>query len=177
VEGRRLAGIATSVALVLTAAVLASVGGNGESATAPASAPRLVSFEDLVALEEALEHPIYWAGERPGKRIELAEDAEGSVYLRYLPEGVEAGDPRQLYLTVGTYPVVDAAAALRGTAEENGLSLRRLEEGAVLLSNPSSPSSVYVVYGDADLQVEVYDPAPARALGLVEAGAVRPVGG
>ena len=32
----------------------------------------------------------------------------GRVYVRYLPRGAAAGDPRAGFLTVGTYPGVDA---------------------------------------------------------------------
>ncbi|HEX6153290.1 MAG TPA: hypothetical protein VFZ19_07195 [Solirubrobacterales bacterium] len=174
----RLAGIVASGTLLLIAGVLAIAGGDGGSETAtPAAGPQLVSVDDLAGLEEDLGRPIYWAGERPSSRLELKQEPDGSVYLRYLPDGVEAGDPRQLYLTVGTYPVADAAAALERTAQENDASLRRLRGGAVLLPNPASQGSAYLAYQGSDLQIEVYDPRPGRAVELIEAEAIRPVGG
>ena len=35
---------------------------------------------------------------------------------------------------------------------------------------------VYLAYAESDLQIEVYDPVPGRALRLVRSGAIRPVG-
>lgn len=173
----RLAGPVASGILLLIAVVLAIVGGSGGGRDTPVETiPRIVDVEDLLELEESLHHPIYWVGEVPSRRLELAEEADGSVYLRYLPRGVEAGDPRQLYLTVGTYPVVDAKAALERTARENETPLRRLQSGAFLLPNPTSEGSAYLAYPGDDLQVEVYDPEPGRAQEMIEAGDVRPVG-
>jgi hypothetical protein len=67
-------------------------------------------------------------------------------------------------------------AALKRTAEENDVPLRRLPGGSVLLPNPSSQGSAYLAYPGGDLEIEVYDPEPGRARELIEAGAVRPVG-
>jgi hypothetical protein len=177
VDRLRLAGIVASGALLLIAALLAVVGGDGGSETTSAgTGPRLVEVDDLTELEETLGHPIYWVGERPASRLELKQEADGSVYLRYLSEGVEAGDPQQVYLTVGTYPVADAVAALERTARQNGVPLQGLPGGAVLLPNPASRGSAYLAHPEEDLEVEVYDPEPGRARELIEAGAVRPVG-
>ncbi len=172
----RLAGIPASAALVLAAVVLGVMGSGGGSDDAPGARSRVVAVEDLTALEATLGHPIYWVGERPPDELELTRQTDGSVYLRYLPEGVEAGDSRQLRLTVGTYPVAGAVAALRRTAAGDRLPLRRLQSGAVLLADPASPRSAYLAFPESALQIEVYDPEPGRALELVQAGAVRPVG-
>ncbi|MGE0068353.1 MAG: hypothetical protein AB7T48_13475 [Solirubrobacterales bacterium] len=139
------------------------------------SGPYLVGVSELTDLESTLEHEIYWAGERPPARLELTEESGGSVYLRYLPAGVAAGDERG-FLTVGTYPVVDAAAATRRFARGAGARVLRGEGGAILVPNPDSPGSVYLAYPGTDLQVEVYDPEPGRALALIRSGAIRPVG-
>jgi hypothetical protein len=173
----RLAGLAVSVILVLTAVVLAIVGGSGgEAAQGIDTAPHLVDVAALTELESSLGHSVYWAGERPPARLELKEEGEGSVYLRYLPPGVEAGDPEQLYLTVGTYPVPDAVAALARAAAQSGEPLRHLEDGGVVLPNSASEGSVYLAYPESDLQIEVYDPTPGRSLRLIRSGAIQPLG-
>ena len=38
--------------------------------------------------------------------MELSETGKARVYLRYLTEGAEAGDPRPAFLTAGTYALV-----------------------------------------------------------------------
>src|SRR5664279_3693392 len=90
----RLAGIGVSAVLVLLAVALAVTGGSGGGGSEPQpSAVRFVEVADLTGLEADLGHPIYWAGEQPSTQLELREEADGSIYLRYLPPGVTAGDP------------------------------------------------------------------------------------
>lgn len=173
----RALGIAASALLVIAAIFLATLGDDGdEEARAAAVAAHFVSASELSDREAELDHPIYWAGPRPPLRLELSEPADGSVYLRYLPSGVVAGDPRVGFLTVGTYPVADAVGALRRTAAAAGVSLGSTAGGGVVLPNPSSRGSVYLAYPGSDLQVEVYDPAPGRALRLIRSGQIGPVG-
>ena len=38
--------------------------------------------------------------------MELSETGKARVYVRYLAEGAEAGDPRPAFLTVDTYALV-----------------------------------------------------------------------
>lgn len=170
---RRWIGIAVSAALVLVAVVLATRDEGGDS---PDASPRLVDLEDLTALERSLGHPVYWAGRRAPDELELTAKTDGNVLLRYLPPGTEAGDPRQRFLTVGTYPVVDPVGALRRTATRAGVDLERLGGDAVALDNPSAAGSAYLAETGSTLQVEVYDPAPGRALELIRSGAIEPVG-
>jgi hypothetical protein len=172
---RELLGAVASIVLLVVAAALAVWGGGSGEPDIP-SPPRIASVGDVEELAAALEHPIYWAGEREGEELELKAEADGSVYLRYLPEGTEAGDPQQVFLTVGTYPVAGAQAALRRTAAEGGARLGRLDDGAVVLSNPASQGSVYLAHPDSDLQIEVYDPDPGAAMELIRSGAIEPVG-
>ena len=173
----RLAGIGASAVLVVVAVVLAIIGGSGGGGSAPVhTAAHFVEVADLTKLEAELGHPIYWAGEQPPAQLELSEEADGSIYLRYLPPGVEAGDPVQQYLTVGTYPVVDAVAALRRTAASAGTSLQHTAAGGVVLPNPSSQGSVYLAYPGSDIQIEVYDSTPGSSLRLIHSGAIVPAG-
>jgi hypothetical protein len=174
-QRQRAIGIAISAVLVLVAVVLVVAdGGGGDDGEAIDPAPRLVDREEIAAVEDSTGHPVYWAGERPPDRIELVEEASGNVFLRYLPPGVEAGDRRAEFLTVGTYPFADPVTGLERTAAESGGSLRTAPDGARMLVNPDS-DSVYLAYPDPELQVEVYDPA-GGALELIESGGVEPAG-
>jgi len=175
-QRRRAIGIAISVLLVLVAIILIAAGGDGgdESGVVDAT-PRLVEVEEIAALEDSLGHPVYWAGERPPDQLELVQEPNGNVFVRYLPPEVEAGDPRGGFLTVGTYPFIDPVAGLERTAKGAGTALRTAADGAKLLVNPASPDSVYLAYPDSELQIEVYDPT-GGALGLVEAGEIEPAG-
>jgi hypothetical protein len=174
---RRWIGTGLSVVLVLVAIFLATRDdGGGDRPRGIDTSPHLVDASDLSRLESSLGHRLYWAGERSPDRLELTEETDASVYLRYLPPGVEAGDPEAGFLTVGTYPVAGAVTALRRTAAKAGVGLDRTAGGGVVFADPSSQGSVYLAYPGSDLQIEVYDPAPGRALSLVHAGAIGPVG-
>lgn len=174
-QRRRAIGIAISALLVVVAIVLVVAGGDGGDDLGTGDGiPRLVDREEISAVEEELGHPVYWAGERSPDQLELVQEPDGNVFLRYLPPGVEAGDQRAEFLTVGTYPFVDPIAGLERTAAESGGSLRTAADGTRILVNPSS-DSVYLAYPDVELQVEVYDPAGA-ALELIEAGEIGPGG-
>lgn len=175
-DRRRLAGIVLSVAIVATAAILAMQGGGGDAPEAVDTAARPAAEADLLSLASSLGHPLYWAGPRPGTAMEVSQEANGSVYLRYLDGGAEIADPG-LYLTVGTYPVADAQGALRRTAAKSGSSLGRVAGGGITLVNPTEPRSVYLAYPGSDLQLEVFDPAPRAALALIRSGAIVPAGG
>jgi hypothetical protein len=176
---RRLLGGAIAAALTLVAVVLAIAGGSGGDGESRVveSGPHFVDAGGLEELEASAGHPVYWAGERPPARLELHEEAEGSIYLRYLPPGIAAGDPEQDFLTVGTYPVTDAVAALERSAASSGTRVESGPGEGVILRNPGSRGSVYLAYPGADIQIEVYDPTPGRSLALIRSGAIVPVGG
>lgn len=179
-EGQRgrAIGIAISVLLILVALVLVATGGDGGDGEVEAEAvetpPRLVEPEEIASLEDSSGHPVYWAGERPPDQLELAQEASGNVFVRYLPPGTEAGDEGAGFLTVGTYPFTDPVAGLEETAAESGGEVRAAPDGTAMLVNPAS-DSVYLAYPGSELQVEVYDPA-GRALELIEAGEIEPAG-
>jgi hypothetical protein len=56
--------------------------------------------------------PVCWAGWKPRTRYEVTLAKGGTVYVRYLPPGVRAGDPREGLLTVATYPREGAIAEI-----------------------------------------------------------------
>lgn len=173
----RLIGIGAAMVLVAVAVILAFAGGGEDGEVPPVvdSTPHLVDAGELTDLEFTLGHEVFWAGERPPAQLELTEEAGGSVYLRYLPADVAEGDERG-FLTVGTYPVVEAEAATRRFARGAGARVLAGPGDAAVVPNPESRGSVYLAYPGSELQIEVYDPDPAQALELVRSGAIRPVG-
>ncbi len=138
------------------------------------AAPRIVSPAQLSEFAAAAGRPVYWAGERPGTKLELRESGE-RVYVRYLTAGAAAGDPRPDFLTVATYPLPHALAALRANAKRTEAKLRRVPGGALAWIDPESPTSVYLAWPGAAPQVEVYDPSAKRALAIALSGAVEAV--
>ena len=84
----------------------------GVVAVAPIEAVAL-SAPGLATLARTVGQPIYWAGPREGYLYELRRSADGNVYIRYLPPGVDVGASGAKYLTVATYPFRGAYDALK----------------------------------------------------------------
>jgi hypothetical protein len=173
------------IAIVAVAAVglivgLVMAGGDDddeevEEAPAPASS-RIVSPAELRSAAAVSPTPIYWAGEQPDTEIELTEEPDGSVYVRYLPEGAEVGSEADSSLTIGTYPQDDPEAELDAVAARPGAKILKGENGREVVSSKESPYSLYFASPDNTVQVEVYDPSARRAAELALSAEVEPAG-
>lgn len=151
--------------------VLGGGDGGGSSATNGAS-PR--SESELREFAASSPHPVYWAGPRNDHTYELTKTTDGRVFVRYLPSGVEAGDPRPDFLTIGTYPRRNAYSELKRAAKAPGALSRPIPQGGIAVLSKGS-SSVYFGYPDAAYQVEVYAPGAGAARELVLGGQVVPI--
>jgi len=147
-----------------------------EDEAGDAGGPEIVQTSGLSDAAKRLGHPIYWIGERTGASYELAESDNGRVYVRYLDRGADAGVRSTQFVTVATYPVRNATAALRrGLASRPEAELARADNGALLLIDPKAPGSIRLAYPGADQQVELYTPDVAEGIRLAKSGAVQPV--
>ena len=95
------------------------------------------------------------------------------MFVRYLPEGAEAGDPRPRFLTVASYAQPNAYRFLRAQSRREGWAGQTTGSGALVAYSEERPTSVYFAFPDADLQVEVFDPDRGEARRLVLAGEIR----
>ena len=160
------------VALVGLAAWLVVESRSGSSSTSASSKPVALSAAGLRTLAGALGQPVYWIGEKPGTTYELAQTS-GHFLLRYLPQGVEAGDA-QRYLTIGTYPMQNAYDVIKATSPAAGTVVATPGAGIAVISK-QHPTSVYVTYPGWGAQIEVYDPSAARARRVALSGLLQPV--
>jgi hypothetical protein len=131
---------------------------------------KAVSEQQLHALARTTGHPLYWLGPKPGYTYELSTNANGAVFIRYLPRGAPVGDTTP-YLTVATYPFANALAALQKLRGATDMSFRVPRDGYAEFTT-SYPASVHLAYPHDDVQIEIYDPAPGRAKALALAGRV-----
>lgn len=155
--------------------VVESVRDGGSTSSAPTSetsGPVALSANGLATLAKAFGQPIYWVGERPGVKYELTQSPD-RTYLRYLPNGLGAGDKQGL-LTVGTYPVANAYDVTAGTRDQ-GAELIDIPGGGVAAVSKEHSTSVYVAFPSVDYQVEIYDPDAAVARKVATSGAVQQV--
>jgi hypothetical protein len=160
-----------------TALVVAWLALQGGSSSKPASNghPTLVSRAQLERFASSLDYPMYWAGPRPGFSYELTS-ADGRAWVRYLPAGVPAGDPRSSFLVVGTYRQLHSYANLLRAASRPGGASRKIGGGGLMVYSSSRPTSVYFSYPRASYQVEVYSRSVKIAKSLVLAGTITPIG-
>ena len=144
-----------------------SDGENTVAADLRVGEPAIVSEEELRAFAGDQAVPVYWAGPRRPSAYELTRTDDGRVFIRYLPEGANPGDPSPRFLTVASYAQPNAYRFLRAQSRRDGWSGQRTGSGALVAYADRRPTSVYFAFADADLQVEVYDPdsGVARTLG------------
>lgn len=172
-----------SVFALLAVVVLVALGAgtylllrDSDDATPTAGTPPFaVSAAGLATLAKAVPDAIYWAGPRDAKLYELTRTAEGNVFVRYLPEGVDAGSKVDLF-TVATYPASDAYAAAWRTAGQSGNVAVQTSAGAIAFRSKSSRKNVYLAFRGQNVQIEVFSSRPGEAERAVRAGEIVRVG-
>lgn len=169
--------ISLVVAAVLVALVVLAAnalgGGDSPSGTATEEV-QVLDRNGLVAAVADLDSSVYWLGARPGtQNYRLRTSGDGDAYVEYLPGGAAGADyPNSEAVTVGTYPLPEAALALRrAEVPAEGLTVAA-GDGYEVLSGPGSDSAYVVFESEPDLQVEVYSPRQGEAAELVGSGAL-----
>lgn len=170
-----LLGVAVVLAAVLVGWLLVRSDNAPPTPTFLSTGPALVSAAQLERASAALGSPIYWAGPRNGYSYELTVTSSGRVYLRYLPKGVKAGDPRANFLTVGTYRGDDAYADLQLASTGKTVHSARLPGGGLMVAPKQLPKSVYLAFSGSPYQVEIYDPAAGHSQTLATNGSITKV--
>jgi hypothetical protein len=138
----------------------------------PTGVSVLASAAELTTASRLLRQSFYWAGTRKGFRYEFTRTTNGYVYVRYLPRGVRAGDPRARFLIVATYPFRNAYATVKKYAKGKAVAG---PNGSIYFVRPNDPKSVLVAFPNVDDEIEVYDHSPAVARAIAADGRVRPV--
>ena len=174
------AAIAIAIGVVIFAWLLLKDDDDGTSSSgsttpgeAEGSGPVEAGLGDLREVAASSSVPVYWAGERPGHRMERTQTASGRVFVRYLPLSVAIGEERPAYLTVGTYPTGNAFGAVQAVGRRTG-GATRIPGGGLLVGARRSERA-HFSYPDAGYQVEVFAPVPGQARKLVLDGKVQPV--
>jgi hypothetical protein len=135
---------------------------------------KAASVSQLRSLAASLNQPIFWLGPRAGYTYELNHLQNGTVNIRYLPSGVGVGSSKP-YLSVATYPFTNAYAALKNIKAKDAVFLNVPKKGIAEYTK-AYPQSVHVAYPGVDYQVEVYDPTPGTAAGLLVSGQLSALG-
>ena len=164
-SGRFRIGAAVALAVIgglILWLALRDSGGSNTSSKGNASG---VTVDQLRTLAATVGHPIFWVGPRAGYTYELTRASDGSIYIRYLPPGAKVG-AKTPYTTVATYPFGGAFAAVEKVAGQKGVTTLNLTHGGLAEASRNA-KSVHAAYPGVDYQVEIFDPTPGAAAGLV----------
>jgi len=169
-------GAAVGVVLVVVAVVAWVVVSNASSSQsspprATTTGPVALSASGLRTIARVVGQPIYWAGPKKGYLYELTRTEDGSVFVRYLPRGVNAGS-RKRELTIATYRYPKALQALKNVSHGRE---HTLPGGGIALVDTRTPRSIHMAYPYVGYQIDVFDPSATRAQRVAFSGSVRPV--
>ena len=170
--------IAVAIAVAFVAWLLVRGGDSNttpSTTTGQAVGPVATSEDELRSLSDELGHPLYWAGPIPDRTYELTRTSDNRVFIRYLPKGVPVGIRQAAYTIVGTYPVENAYKVLQGLAKKPDESSFSAPSGGFAVYSTTQANNVYLAYPGSNLQIEVYDPSPQKARGLITSGQVAAV--
>jgi hypothetical protein len=79
-------------------------------------------------------------------------------------------------LTVGTYPVPNAGAAVKAISKRTGAqAFHAAGSGVVAVVDSAHPTSVYLAFSGSDYEIEVFDASAARARRVVVSGGIVPL--
>jgi hypothetical protein len=141
---------------------------------ATASAPHQATVAELKRVSGSAGHPVYWAGAEHGATYELTQATSGRVFIRYLPAGTTLGTSKP-YPFVASFPVRNAYATTKSAAGRAGSIRIPMPGGGVAFHTRATPSNFYLAFPRSDVQIEVFDPRPARAQALIRSGHVKPI--
>lgn len=162
--------------VVIAGVVVRSIVVSDDDSAGATAGVEIVSVDELREAAGSQDTPIYWAGAQAGAELELSQPDESSTYIRYLPEGVDAGEQQADFLTVATYEYPGAAEELIRLSEKPGGVRRSAPGGGVVYFDRARPQSVYLAYPGVDVQIEIYDPDPQRVQDLAASGRIVSLG-
>jgi hypothetical protein len=139
------------------------------------SSARAVSVDQIRNLAASVGHPVYWVGSRDGVTYELTRQSNGTIIIRYLPQGAKVGDKKP-YLSVATYPFPGAYPAIEKAARKGGSDSFKIPGDGLAVFAKRYPQSIHVAYPGASHQAEVYDPKRGAAAALLKSGELTALG-
>lgn len=173
VQPRRFRIGALIVLVLAVALILWLVLRDDDSSTS--SEARAVSVDEIRNVAESIGHPIYWVGTRNGYTYELTRQSNGTVIVRYLPQGTEVGD-KKAHLSVATYPFPRAFPAIEKAAQKSDSRSFKIPGDGVAVFAKKYPQSIHVAYPGTNYQAEVYDPKRGAAATMVKSGRLTALG-
>jgi hypothetical protein len=169
--------ITAMVTVLLAFGAFSLFSNNSSTSTTQSTEGQLPLTEaELKSVVANLNSVVYWVGPLDNAKYTLDVTDAGAAFVRYLPNGEGANDTAKNYLIVATYRVNAAYDAIKTAGnEQDGIGLMT-SDGAAVYYNKNAATNVYMAYPGQDLQIEVFDPSPGKALQLVNTtGLVKPI--
>ena len=64
---------------------------------------------------------------------------------------------------------------LERASQRPGATTAQAPNGGFVVTNQKTATSVYVAYPDSDVEIEIYDPSPQRAMAIATSGTLTPL--
>ena len=146
---------------------------DGDSSTS--SSAKAVSVDQIRNLAASVGHPVYWVGPSDGNTYELTRESNGTIVIRYLPQGAKVGDDKP-HLSVATYPFAGAFPAVEKAARKSDSDSFKIPGDGLAVFAKRYPQSIHVAYPGTSYQVEVYDPKRGAAARMLKSGELTALG-
>jgi hypothetical protein len=140
-----------------------------DSGDSSSSTTKAVSADQIRKLAGSVGHPVFWAGPIDGYTYELTRQSNGTIIIRYLPQGAKVGDKKP-HLSVATYPFSGAFPAIEKAAKKGDSTSFKIPGGGLAVFAKRYPQSIHVAYPGTSYQAEVYDPKSGTAAAMLKSG-------
>ncbi|MEK6648900.1 MAG: hypothetical protein AABY37_06265 [Actinomycetota bacterium] len=127
-----------------------------------------VNEKDLRNMVAAKNLTVYWLGPEAGAKYLLDTSLADGISLRVIYASASTGSTAasETYYEVGTFASPDAfALTQKAGLQPNGVGLINTDGNAIYYDS-RDPKNVYVGLKGTDMQVEIFDPRPERALAV-----------
>ena len=181
-QNRRTVFIGGAVVVIVAAAIISfSVGGddkdsapanNGGTSASATAVP--VNTDGLKSAVTAVggAGKVFWAGEEAGFTYVLRTETNGQASVRYIPSGGDANAQGAVYRVLGSYPIKGAFDVTKKAADSADSVLLTNSDGSIVVYNKNKTTNVYIAFPDVDVQIEIFDPTPGKALELATSGRI-----
>lgn len=123
-----------------------------------------IDEKDLRALVVAKDLTVYWLGPEVGAKYLLNTSLVDGISLRVISTGTNSAGASEMYYEVGIWDEPDAFALTQKAAlQPNGVGFINADGNAVYYDS-RDPKNIYIGLKGADIQVEIFDPRPDKAL-------------
>jgi hypothetical protein len=132
--------------------------------------------QELLDIVKFQKLDVYWTGPLVGARYVLDSSEIDRITIRYLLSGDSIDDIDSGKRVISTYRISDGYDVVAKASKVEGTSGLSTKAGNRILFYEKYPNNIYLVIKGKDLEIEIYDKEPGRALQLATTdGIVRKV--